>query len=201
MNRHRTDSQEFNKEFFDRFYRRQKTRASGPDDFRKLSQFVLAYLEYIEVEVRSVLDLGCGLGRWKRALAAYDATIEYTGVDVSDYACQTYGWQRASVEDFRSTDTYDLVICQDVLPYLPKDKLEAAVANITRHCRGAAYLQVITLEDWDNQICDPERTDLTMNRFDASWYRTLFGRYFVNCGGGIFVPRNTDVVLWELEHC
>ena len=201
MSRHETDPQDFNKEFFDRFYRRSATRASTPEDFRRLSQFVFAYLEYLEVEIGSVLDLGCGLGRWKKALVAYDSDIRYTGVDVSEYACRKYGWQHASVEDFRSAETYDLVICQDVLPYLAKDRLAAAVANIAHHCRGAAYIQVITREDWENDICDPERTDLTMNRFDAASYRETLGRHFLNCGGGIFIPRDSDVVLWELEHC
>jgi hypothetical protein len=88
-----------------------------------------------------------------------------------------------------------------VLPYLPKARLRAAVRNIARHCRGAAYIQMITREDWDQDICDPQRTDPTMHRFEATWYRSTLGRYFVNCGGGVFVPKESDVVLWELEHC
>ena len=201
MNPHETDASDFDKEFFDRFYLSSDTRASGPDEFRLLSGFVLSYLEYLEVELLDVLDLGCGLGRWKQALTTYDDDIVYTGVDVSQYACEKYGWQHGSVEEFRSEQKYDLVIWQDVLPYLRKNRLEAAIENIARHCRGAAYLQVITLEDWENDICDPHRTDLAMNRFDAAWYRTILGRYFVNCGGGVFIPRKSDVVLWELEHC
>lgn len=203
MPRHDTDRplSLFDRAFFDRFYRRRDTRASGPAEFRRLSRFVLAYLEYLEIDVRNVLDLGCGLGRWKKALELHDNRIRYTGVDVSAYACSTYGWHQASVEDFRSSAKYDLVICQDVLPYLPEDSVEIAVRNIARHCRGAAYIQVITREDWEDEICDPRRTDASMNRFDASWYRSLLGGYFVNCGGGVFVPRTSDVVLWELEHC
>jgi 2-polyprenyl-3-methyl-5-hydroxy-6-metoxy-1,4-benzoquinol methylase len=120
---------------------------------------------------------------------------------VSPYACEKYGWHQASVEEFRSPTKYDLVICQDVLPYLEQPRLEQAIRNIARHCAGAAYLQVITLEDWNNDVCDPKRTDRTMHRFDAAWYRAALGRHFVNCGGGVFVPRGGDAVLWELEHC
>jgi predicted TPR repeat methyltransferase len=199
--RDRTAPSAFDREFFDRFYRRRETRASGPDDFRRVSRFVLAYVEYMEIELREVLDLGCGLGRWKQALEEYDPSIRYTGVDVSAYACEKYGWHRASVEEFASNRTYDLVICQDVLPYLPKARLERAIENIARLASGAAYIQVVTREDWKNDICDPKRTDATMHRFDAAWYRATFGRYFLNCGGGIFVPKDGDVVLWELEHC
>jgi len=191
----------FDREFFDRFYRRRATRASGPGDFARISRFVLSYLDYMEIEINNVLDLGCGLGRWKRALEDYDSSIRYTGVDVSPYVCGKYGWEQASVDEFTSPRRYDLVICQDVLPYLPRPRLERAIDNIRRHCRGAAYLQVVTAEDWNNDICDPERTDATMNRFDGNWYRERLGRHFLNCGGGVFVPKDGDVVLWELEHC
>lgn len=191
----------FDREFFDRFYRRRATRASTPEEFRKLTRLVLAYLEYLEIEVRTVLDLGCGLGRWEDALTSHDPRIRYTGVDISAWACETYGWQQASVETFRSRDRYDLVICQDVLPYLDKDTLARAVDNIARHCRGAAYLQVVTREDWDKDVVDPTRTDGRMNRYEADWYRRTLGRHFLNCGAGIFVPIKSDVVIWEMEHC
>ena len=66
------DPDKFDREFFERFYQRADTRASSPEEFRRLSKFVLGYLEYLEIQLREVLDLGCGLGRWKGALAAYD---------------------------------------------------------------------------------------------------------------------------------
>ena len=202
MNRRdETDPSAFDREFFDRFYRRRATRASGPEDFRRVSRFVLAYLDYLEIEVRTVLDLGCGLGRWKAALGEHDPRIRYTGVDISPWASKTYGWHRASVEGFRSDTRYDLVICQDVLPYLPKPRLRQAIDNIASLTGQAAYLQVVTDEDWTGDACDPKRTDGSMNRFPASWYRRLLGRHFLNCGGGLFVPRDGGVVLWELEHC
>jgi 2-polyprenyl-3-methyl-5-hydroxy-6-metoxy-1,4-benzoquinol methylase len=193
------DPSAFDREFFDRFYRKPATRASGPEDFRRVSRFLLAYLDYLEIEVRTVLDLGCGLGRWKDALEAHDSRIRYTGVDISPWACQTYGWHRASVEEFRSDRRYDLVICQDVLPYLPKPRLARAIDNIATLCRGAAYLQVVTDEDWTRDVCDPKRTDMSMYRHSAAWYRRRIGRHFFNCGGGLFLPRDGETVLWELE--
>ena len=198
---HQTDPSAFDKDFFDRFYRRRDTRASGPEEFRRVSRFVLAYLEYLEIEVSEVLDLGCGLGRWRTALGDYDPRIRYTGVDISPYTCEKYGWQRASVDEFRSDQKYDLVICQDVLPYLSRARIERAIANVADHCRGAAYLQMVTLEDWKHDVCDPRRTDGAQHRYGAGWYRQLLGRHFRNCGGGVFVPGTGDAVLWELEHC
>ena len=190
---------QFDQEFFDRFYNRPETRASSPEEFARLSRFVLGYLEYLEIPLHEVLDLGCGLGRWREALRTHDATIAYTGVDVSPYLCRQYGWIEASVSDFMSRRRYDLVICQNVLPYLTRRGIRDALANIARHCRGAVYLQVLTEEDWDENHCDPDRTDQSMNRIEAAWYRKAISRHFTNCGGGLFVPKNSDVVLWELE--
>jgi SAM-dependent methyltransferase len=195
-----TDFERFDREFFERFYRRAETRASSPDEFARLSRFVLSYLEYLEIPLTEVLDLGCGLGRWREALRNYDTSIRYTGVDASPYLCGRFGWIESNVTAFRSDSQYDLVICQDVLPYLSRRGIRDALANIARHCRGAAYLQILTLEDWDEGICDPNRTDETMNCFDAAWYRKALSRHFTNCGGGLFLPKDSDVVLWTLEH-
>ncbi len=193
------DPGKFDREFFERFYQSADTRASSPEEFSRLSKFVLGYLEYLEIPLREVLDLGCGLGRWKGALATYDPRARYTGADVSPYLCKQFGWIESSVTDFSSRHKYDLVICQDVLPYLTRRGIRDALANIARHCRGAAYLQMLTAQDWDKDNCDPERTDNTMHRYETEWYRKAIGRHFINCGGGIFVPKDSDVVLWEME--
>jgi SAM-dependent methyltransferase len=193
------DPNTFDQEFFNRFYARPETRASSPEEFARLSRFVLSYLEYLEIPLSEVLDLGCGLGRWREALTTYNSTIRYTGVDVSPYLCRQYGWIESSVSDFSSRHQYDLVICQDVLPYLTRRGIRDGLANIARHCRGAVYLQVLTEEDWNGNNCDPARTDESMNRIEAEWYRKVISRHFTNCGGGLFVPKDSDVVLWELE--
>ena len=163
------DPNQFDQEFYDRFYVRPETRSSSPAEFARLSRFVLSYLEYLEIPLTEVLDLGCGLGRWRDALTAYDSTIHYTGVDVSPYLCQTHGWIESSVTEFRSRKKYDLVICQDVLPYLSQRGIRDALANIARLCRGAVYLQILTAEDWKGNHCDRDRTDAAMNRIPAEW--------------------------------
>ena len=132
-------------------------------------------------------------------MAEYDPEIRYTGVEPSPYLVQEYGWIEGTVDSFRSRRKYDLVICQDVLSYLEPRQVKDALANIARLCRGAAYIQVVTKQDWDNDVVDPKRTDLNMNRLDAQWYRKALGCHFVNCGGGLYLPKNSSVVLWELE--
>ena len=189
----------FDKEFYDRFYRHPSTAVVKPEEFKRLASFVLGYLDYLNIPVRNVVDFGCGLGLWQAALEGLGRQVTYTGVEASTYLCDTYGWKHASVVDFKSRNKYDLIICQDVLPYLTDREVRLAIKNIARLCRGAVYLQAITSEDWEQENCDRRRTDPAMRRREAGWYRKLFSRHFVNCGGGVFVPKDGDAVLWELE--
>jgi SAM-dependent methyltransferase len=189
----------FDSEYYDRFYQKAQTRASGPEEFRRVADFVLSYVRYLEISLHEVLDLGCGLGRWKDALERHDPAIRYTGVDPSPYLAEKYGWTQSTADAFRSRRRYDLVICQDVLSYLKPREIKDALANIARLTRGAAYIHVVTREDWANDVVDPGRTDHEMNQLDAEWYREALGRHFISCGGGLYVPKASDVVLWELE--
>lgn len=189
----------FDHAYYERFYVRPESRAAGPEDVARLVAFVLSYLAYLEIPVREVLDLGCGLGRWKSEIAAHDPEIRYTGVDASAYLAERYGWVHATVDGFRSRRKYDLVICQDVLAYLRPRQIKDALANIARLCRGATYIQVVTREDWEHDVVDPNRTDHAMNQLDADWYRKALARHFLNCGGGLYLPKSTSVPLWELE--
>jgi SAM-dependent methyltransferase len=189
----------FDSEYYDRFYEHAETRASGPEEFERTADFVLSFLRYLEIPVRDVLDLGCGLGRWKQALERDAPSIRYTGVDPSPYLAERYGWTMATADGFRSRRRFDLVICQDVLSYLEPREIKDALANIARMTRGAAYIHVVTREDWENDVVDPGRTDHDMNLLDAAWYRRAIGRHFVGCGGGLYVPKDSNVVLWELE--
>ena len=72
------DPEKFDEEYFDRFYERPETRASSPEEFASLTRFVLAYLKYLEIPVREVLDLGCGLDagrtRWKDTIRRFDTS-------------------------------------------------------------------------------------------------------------------------------
>ena len=190
---------QFDKEYYDRFYRNPETAVVQPRQFKRLARFVLTHLHYLEIPVRTVLDAGCGLGFWEAALHGFDPDIKYTGIEVSRYLCAEYGWKRASIVDFKARRKFDLIVCQDVLPYLNDREVRTALGNIAGMCRGALYLQVVTKEDWEDNNCDRKKTDPAMRRRAADWYRKILARDLVNCGGGLFIPKKSDAVLWELE--
>jgi len=51
---------DFNKAYYDRFYRDPGTRAVSPAAAKRQAAFIGGYLRYMEVPVRRIADVGCG---------------------------------------------------------------------------------------------------------------------------------------------
>jgi SAM-dependent methyltransferase len=192
-----TARSQFDAAYYDRFYRDPKTRVSDTEDTLRLARFVLAYLDYLQVPVSTALDLGCGVGRWGEALRTLRPDVPYTGVEISEAMCRQYGWQQGSVTSYRA-EPADLVICHGVLQYLSDAEAKAAIANLARHTRGALYLEVVTREDWDHNV-NKQVTDGNINLRRVKWYRRQLAEHFLSAGGGVYVPKEGPVVLYELE--
>lgn len=188
----------FDADYYSRFYTHPATRVRRHQDLKRLSDFVLGYMAHLGIPVRRVLDLGCGLGSWRAPLIERMPLARYTGVEHSDYLCRTLGWEKGSAADYRGRGAYDLVICQSVLQYLSDAEVRAAVANLARLCRGAVYLEIITAEDWRNH-CDQRLTDGAVHLRPEAWYRRILQKHFRSAGGGLFLPLDSPVVLYELE--
>lgn len=187
----------FDKAYYDRFYRNPRTRAVSPAAAGRQADFIASYLKYLEIPVRRVLDLGCGVGTTLRALGKAFPKAHLRGVEYSDYLCGRYGWEQGSVVDYRSDQPYDLVLCNDVLAYLDDGECARALSNIATLCRGAAFLGILTVED--ASLYDPERTDPQQWMRPAAWYRRRLRRHFVNVGGGIYLKSPPQVVVWHLD--
>ena len=189
----------FDAAYYQEYYRAPRTRITDPESCAALADFVFAYLKFLRVPVRRVLDLGCGVGLWRPELLRHHPMARYVGVEKSEYACRKYGWERGCVASYRSEESFDLVICQGVLQYLDDKEAAAAIRNLTRLATSALYLEILTLEDWERN-CNQETTDGEVHLRSASWYRKRLRRGFVACGGGIFLARSSQAVLYELEH-
>lgn len=188
----------FDEAYYQRHYLDPRTRVIGPDEVRRLARFVVGYLEYLDVEVRDVLDVGCGIGLWRDALAEVLPGARYHGVEASAYPCERYGWEHGSITDLSGREPADLVVCQGVLQYLTANEAAAAIRTLERLTSGALYLEVLTREDWETN-CARDRTDGAVRLRRASWYRRLLASRFIAIGGGLFLPRETHAVLYELE--
>jgi len=189
----------FDRSFYDRYYERSATAVVKAEEVQRLAKFVHSYLEFLGVEVKSILDVGCGVGLWQRALGEIDRRVEYIGIDTSEYLCEKYGWTCSSIVDFKSRRKFDLVICQDMLQYLNNAEVKGSIHRITRLSRGALYVEVPTREDFDEETLDVSRTDQFIHVRSVKWYRRILARHFTSAGGGVFLPNRSRTTLLALE--
>ena len=189
----------FDEAYYQRYYFDKKTRVVDPGHLERLGAFVCSYLQYLRVPVRRVLDVGCGIGLWREVIARHFPEAQYHGVEYSEYLCARYGWERASVVDYRSAEPFDLVICQGVLPYLSAADLKRALHNLGVLSRGALYLEAVTREDYERDIIDDQLTDPRLFRHRAQLYRQGLLNGYTELGGGVWLSRQADVPLFALE--
>ena len=188
----------FDAAYYQRFYGDTETRSVTPAEVRRQAGFVTAYLKHMNLPVRRILDLGCGLGLMRAPLLEAFPRARYRGVEWSEHLCERLGWEHGSVVDYVGRGRFDLVICHDVIQYLDARDAERAIKNLARLCRGALYLGVLTREDWELN-CDRDRTDEQVILRGAAWYRRRLRRHFVSAGGGVLLSHDAPVVLWSLE--
>lgn len=188
----------FDAGFYQRYYRDPDTRVASRADALRLGRFICAYTAYLGFMVRRVLDAGCGLGQMKPAVREFFPRARYVGLEASEYLCRRHGWVRGSVADYAPRAAFDLVICHDVLQYLPDREATRALRNLGQLSRGALYFSVLTAEDW-RRNADRALTDSGVRLRPAAWYRSRLARYFRPLGGGLMARRGYSPLLWELE--
>lgn len=165
---------QYDQAYFQRWY-----RDSGLDNPRQLARKVALAVStaeyYLQREVRSVLDIGCGEGAWRAPLRKLRPKASYLGFDPSAYAVARYGRTRnlhqASFGDFawlRPGAPVDLLICSDVLHYVPSRELRAGLPGLAEMCAGVAWLETFTASD------DFEGDQDGFLPRDAAWYRRNF---------------------------
>ena len=64
-------------------------------------------------------------------------------------------------------------------------------------CRGLLYFGALTREDWEDN-CDQKRTDPPGLR-PGAWYRLELGRTFRPVGCGVWLKRDVNLTLWDLD--
>lgn len=149
----RLKQKQYEQAYFDRWYRAARTGTRV--ELERRVQLVLALTEHLlERPVRSVLDVGCGEGRWYPLLRRLRPRARYVGVDPSRYAVERYGRARNlllgrvdALDETPVRGMFDLIVCADVLHYLSDREVASGVRQIGRRLRGVAYLQVFSSED------------------------------------------------------
>ncbi len=145
----------YDRAYFDRFYRDAGSRIWARADVERKVRMALALAEYLlDRPVRSVLDVGCGEGPWQPILRRLRPRAHYQGIDASPYAVRRYGRRRnirqgslGGLGDLGLRSRYDLVVCCDVLHYVPTAEVRRGLAAMAALTRGPAYLEAYTTAD------------------------------------------------------
>ena len=172
----------YDQAYFAHWYRRYG-RGHGAMLRRKVALAVAAAEYYLERPIRSVIDIGCGEGPWRAPLLALRPGLRYLGFDSSEYAIARYGRSRnlrlARFEDFallRPCPPADLLVCSDVMHYVPTRALDRGLPGLAELCGGVAFLETFTREDQaegdeDGFIARPAR--FYRRRFEALGFTPL----------------------------
>jgi SAM-dependent methyltransferase len=169
------ETKRYDRAYFDRWYRGQ-TRVHAEGEVRRKVALAIALSEYfLRRPLRSVLDVGCGEGAWLPHLRTLRPRLSYTGIDPSEYVVKRYGLERnirragfAELASLGITRRFDLVICSDVLHYVPDGELRTGLPELARLVGGMAYLEILTGED--EIVGDLDG----LLRRPAAFYRRLF---------------------------
>lgn len=164
-------SKVYDADYFETWYRR-RGLASPAALQRKVALAVAGAEYFLGRPLRSVLDVGCGEGAWRAPLKALRPKLHYLGVDSSEYAVERFGARRnlqylpfADLAALQPAQPFDLLVCSDVLHYLPDGELQAGLREFPRLCGGAAWVEVFTAGD--DIIGDMHE----LRRRPAPWYR------------------------------
>jgi SAM-dependent methyltransferase len=188
----------FGRDYYRRYYFNPRTAVVSRSEMQSRARLIGAFVTHAGLPVRRILEAGCGTGMLRSGLKRLLPRASYLGLESSEYLCRRYGWVQGRIEEYRSRAPFDLVICYDVLQYLPAEAAERALANFGRLCRGVLYFTALTRYDYE-QNCDQARTDADVHLRSAHWYRTRLARQFREAGLGFWVRRGAPVTLWELE--
>jgi SAM-dependent methyltransferase len=148
----------------------------GRADLERTVRFAVGVAEHLLGRaVRSVLDVGCGEGRWQPVLQRLRPGSRYAGVDASEYVVRRFGRRRnirlgsfGRLDEVGLDGPFDLVVCADVLHYVPGPELRRGLAVLAPLTGGVAYLETYARED---EIAG----DLHgFQRRSAARYRALF---------------------------
>ncbi|MEO8620075.1 MAG: class I SAM-dependent methyltransferase [bacterium] len=169
---------------------------------RRKVRMVLGVAEYfLRRRVRSVLDIGAGEGAWRSELRRLRPGIRYQGVDPSAYVVRKHGKRRniclGAFEDLPKLSlgrNYDLIVCADVIQYVPDAALERGVRHIARLLNGVTFLESYTTGD------EMEGDLAGWHPRTKSRYRRIFAAAgLVGCGLHCYVTPELAQAAVELE--
>ena len=145
----------YDRAYFDRWYRQADGSKASRSQLERTVALAVASAEvFLGRRVRTVLDVGCGEGHWRAPLLAMRPGLHYLGLDGSEYAVRRFGrtrnlhWARfGDLAALRPCPPVDLLVCADVLHYVPDAELKAGLPGLAELCGGVAFIETYTTDD------------------------------------------------------
>jgi SAM-dependent methyltransferase len=186
--------------YFQRWYR-DRGLAGRVGLARKVAMAVAIAEFYLERPIRSVLDVGCGEAAWRAPLLKLRPKLRYQGVDSSEYAVARYGRSRnialatfGQLGELRFGQPVDLLVCSDVIHYVPTAELKRGLSGFAEHCDGVAFLELYARDD---DIAGDKKGFLSRG---AGSYRKWFkDAGFIACGSHAYLSENLHANAVALE--
>jgi SAM-dependent methyltransferase len=179
----------YDRAYFDHWYRGEGFGSPARLD-RKVA-YALGSAEYLlERPVRTVLDVGCGEGVWQPALRKRRPGLRYVGVDPSEYTVARYGPSRGlrlggvgQLGQLGLVGPFDLVVCVDVVAYVPAAELRRGLRALGELLGGVALIELFAAGD------DFEGDRVGFHHGTPATYRRWFDQAgLAQVGPSLFVP-------------
>jgi SAM-dependent methyltransferase len=145
----------YDREYYRRWYRDPDTRIATREGVARKVRLAVAAAEFMLARpITSVLDIGCGEGAWRAPLLKLRPKARYLGLETSDYILEHYGESRnirrgtfGKLSTLRLKNAFDLIVCADVVQYVPDDDLRRGLREIRRLAGGVVYIETFAAED------------------------------------------------------
>ena len=195
----------YDRAYFDRWYRDPARRVIAPAALARKVAMVVAVAEFqLARPIRNMLDVGCGEGSWRAPLRRLRPGVEYVGVDPSAYAAARFGRTRnvhlgtlaelPLVEEAMEAAPFDLVVCADVLQYLPGGQVVVGLGHLEGVLGGLAFIEAYTSVD----ALEGDRRDWH-RRSGATYDRLFRAAGLVHCGLHCWVTAAVAKTTTEME--
>lgn len=186
--------------YYERWYRRSNVGVGHREFVERKVRLALAAAEFVlGRHVASVLDVGCGEAPWRAILRRLRPGVRYLGFETSAYAVRRYGRAR-NIRRGGLTDLgglrgrWDLVVCADVLHYVPTRVAREGLASIARLAAGVAFVEAFTNAD----EIEGDR-DAFQDRSPAAYRRLFAAAGLVPLGLHLYATREAFGTLVALE--
>ncbi len=133
-----------------------KETVSGPGSTEKSTENLISSLKllFAELNVKSILDAGCGDFGWMKNIVGNE--IDYTGIDVVDELIKinSQKYQASNIRFVKkdianeSLPCADLIICRDVLVHYSINDIKKSFRNFIES--GSQYILTTSFEECSN---------------------------------------------------